>query len=123
MCRSAPLCGLERKDLSSISKERIVRMLERTRGFCFSLHYVRGIKNAFADCLSRQPMQEAERAPEFARFGMACTARKVFEVEGTAVPEHREDVQLMAERGRECEEYNEMVGFLKSGMEVKDAEL
>ena len=39
---------------------------------------------------------------------------------GTAVPEHREDVQLMAERGRECEEYTEMVRFLKSGMEVKD---
>ena len=64
----APLCGLERKDLSSISNQRIVRMLERARGFCFSLHYVRGIKNAFAECLSRQSMQKAEHAPEFARF-------------------------------------------------------
>ena len=93
----APLCGLERKDLSSIGNQHIVHMLEISRGFCFSLHYIKGIKNAFADCLSRQPRQNVEQAEEFAHFGSFCTARKVFGVEGNMVPEHREDVQVMAD--------------------------
>ena len=70
------------KDLSSVSNHRVVGMLEKTRGYCFSIHYVRGVKNSFADCLSRQPMKEAERAEEFTRFGVSCSAEKVYGVEG-----------------------------------------
>ena len=65
-------------------------------------------------------MREAERAEEFTRFGVSCSAKKVYGVQGTAVPEHREDVKIMAERGGECEEYREMIDFVKSGKEVKD---
>ena len=116
----APLCGLERKDLSSIGNQRIVRMLERSRRYCFSLHYIKGIKNALADALSCQPMQDVWQAEEFARFGESCMARKVFCVVGTVVPEHREDVQVMAEKGKDCPEYTNLVRFLRSGQEVKD---
>ena len=82
----------------------IVHMLERSHGYCFSLNYIRGIKNVFADALSRQPMKEGEQADEFARFGASCMAMKMFGVGGTVVPEHREDVQVMAEKGRDCPE-------------------
>ena len=68
-------------------------------------------------------MKEAERAEEFTRFGVSCSAKKVYGVQGTAVPEHREDVKIMAERGGECDEYREMVEFVKAGMEVKDMEM
>ena len=35
------------------------------------------------------------------------------------IPEHREDVQLLAENGLTCDEYVEMVRFLRSGEDAK----
>ena len=67
-------------------------------------------------------MQDVEQAEQFAHFGASCLARKVFGVVGTMVPEHREDVQVMAEKGKDCPEYMELVRFLRLGDEVKDTQ-
>ena len=58
----APLSGLEKKDLSAVSNQRVVRMLEKTRGFCFSIHYIKGIKK-----LVRRLLEQA--ADEWSREG------------------------------------------------------
>ena len=65
---NAGLAGLEKRDLSQISNGRIVRMLERTRGFNIVIKHVKGSKNHFADALSRKPIEGVECAPEYPLF-------------------------------------------------------
>ena len=45
---------------------------------------------------------------------------KIYGVDDSSDPEHREDVQVMAERGQSCEEYCELIRFVRSGEDVKD---
>ena len=116
----APLIGIEKKDLSTIGNQRLVRMLERTRGFCFQLKHITGVRNRFADALSRMPMENEGCADDFPRFGKSCMARNIHGVSGEAVPEHREDVLELAAKGLECSEYVDLVEFLKSGKELKE---
>ena len=56
MTDHASLVGLEKRDLSTITNGRLVRMLERTRGYCMDILHVKGTRNQFADALSRQPL-------------------------------------------------------------------
>ena len=44
----------------------------------------------------------------------------IYGVDDSSVPEHREDVQIMTERGQSCEEYCELIRFERSGEDVKD---
>ena len=76
--------------------------IERTRGYCFQLQHIRGVRNKFADALSRQPLMNNSCAEDFPGFGATCMAKKIYGVEGTAVPEHREDILQMAEKGLDC---------------------
>ena len=55
----APLVVLERHYFCEINNPQVVRWLEKTRGFCFSLEHVKGSRNLFAD-LSRQTRKETE---------------------------------------------------------------
>ena len=41
----APLVGDERRDLSSIGNQRLVRMIKKTRGYCLELRHICGAKN------------------------------------------------------------------------------
>ena len=100
----AHLVGIERKDLASISNQKVVRLIEKTQGYCYNFHHVRPVKNLFAHCLSRQPLDQAEQAKDVPRFGVSCSARSLFEV-GDSIPEHREDVKVIADKGKDCKEY------------------
>ena len=100
----APLVGLERCDLCEINNPRVVRLLEKTRGFCFSLENVKGSINLFADALSRQHREESE-VEDVPRFGVRCSVRKVGGRMSEDVVKFREDIQLLVEKGAECSEY------------------
>ena len=112
----ASLVGLERKCLSSVTNGRLVRMLEKTRGYNIEIKHIKGSSNKFADALSRKPLTTCQ-APEFPLFPNSCVARAVYGVRGE--PEMGLDIQNIAEVGKECEEYRAIVEFIRSGEEVK----
>ena len=60
--------ALKKKDLPTIGNQRLVRMLDRTSGYCFHLQHIRGVKNKFDDALSRQPLVNNAWAEDFPRF-------------------------------------------------------
>ena len=78
----ASLVGLEKRDLSTVTNGRLVRMLEKTRGYNIEIVHVRGMRNKFADALSRHPLSGGEGAPEFPLFANPCVARAVYGVQG-----------------------------------------
>ena len=54
----------------------MVRLLEKTMGFRFSLEHVKGSRNLFADAFSRQPRKKSE-AEDLPRFCVKCSVRKL----------------------------------------------
>ena len=72
MMDHASLVGLEKRDLSTVTNGRLVRMLERTRGYSINIVHVKGTRNRFADALSRQPITDGESVPEFPMFAGPC---------------------------------------------------
>ena len=113
----ASLAGLEKKDQSQISNGCLVRMQERTRGFNIDIKHVKGSKNCFADALSQKPIEGVECAPDYPLFSNPCVVRAVYGVKGE--PDYGVDIQNIAEEGLECDEYREIVEFLKSGEKIK----
>ena len=101
-----------------ITNGRLVRMLEKTRGFNIDIKHIKGCKNQFADALSRRPLEGVESAPDYPLFSNPCVARAVYGVKGE--PDYGVDVQNIAAEGQVCEEYKAIVDFIRSGEEVKD---
>ena len=54
--------GLENTELKQIKNPRVFRLMEDMMGFQFKVEFIPGVKNVFADFLSRNP-REGEEAP------------------------------------------------------------
>jgi ribonuclease HI len=61
-----PLIDLGNKNITEVTNNRLVRLLERTMEFNITWKYIRGEKNVVADMLSRSELATKE-APEFPR--------------------------------------------------------